>query len=124
MTTFGNAMVSTQSEKYYSIMEAARMIGCDYSTLQKACKDGKISDVREMPASHGRGSTFMISEFRLREWDKTRRRRTDGVKPSELTIEELAEELINRIQKAYDDGYKAGRKDQRSEMLNALKGVQ
>ena len=66
----------------------------------------------------------MIAESDFREWYANRRDRKSTIKGvSEMTVEELADELMKRIKKAYDDGYKQGRKDQRDEMLTALKGV-
>ncbi len=126
MTTFNSAMITPQKnpkEKCYTVQQAATFIGCDYSTLNKACHANRVV-CHEIPKGSGNGNTFMIYESDLLEWDKTRMRKSAPSKAStELTVEELATELINRIQKAYDDGYKAGRRDQRDEMLNALKGV-
>lgn len=42
---------------------------------------------------------------------------------SELTIEDIAKEITLRIQKAYDTGYKDGKKAGKAEIMDAIKGV-
>ena len=43
--------------------------------------------------------------------------------PSELTIEVIAQEITLRIQKAYDTGFRDGKKAGKAEIMDAIKGV-
>ena len=43
--------------------------------------------------------------------------------PSEMTIEDIAKEITLRIQKAYDAGFKDGKKVGKAEAMEAVKGV-
>lgn len=120
-----NTMMITeeQKEKHYTPKQLHDEFNVEYTGIVKACKSGKLK-ASMLPASRGAGYTYSIAESDFKEWYANRRDRKSTIKGvSEMTVEELADELMKRIKKAYDDGYRAGRKDQREEMLTALKGV-
>lgn len=112
-----------QKEKNYTPKQLHEKFNVEYTGIVKACKQGKLK-ASTVPAPRGHGYTYLIAESDFMEWYANRRDRKSTIKGvSEMTVEELADELMKRIRKAYDDGYKQGRKDQRDEMLTALKGV-
>lgn len=118
-----NMINEAQKEKHYTPKQLHDEFNVEYTGIVKACRQGKLK-ASTMPAPRGSGYTYLIAESDFREWYANRRDRKSTIKGvSEMTVEELADELMKRIKKAYDDGYKQGRKDQRDEMLTALKGV-
>ena len=118
-----NMINEEQKEKHYTPKQLHEQFNVEYTGIIKACRQGKLK-ASTVPAPHGAGHAYLIAESDFREWYANRRDRNSTIKGvSEMTVEELADELMKRIKKAYDDGYKQGRKDQRDEMLTALKGV-
>ena len=115
----------TAREKHYTVKQASEYLGVDYSSINKACHAGKIN-CSTIPSPTNHGTTFLISETALTEWYVNRRERgtrTSTNTIAEMTVEDLANEILKRIQGAYDEGYRQGRKAQRAEMLDALKGI-
>ena len=117
-----NMITEEQKEKHYTVKEAVERVGCEYSVLNKACHNGRIK-CSPVPSSHG--TTFLIAESDLVDWNNSRMRRTNSPTKalSDLSVEDLAAEIMNRIQRARDEGYRQGRKDARAEFMSAFKDI-
>jgi len=77
-----------------------------------------------VPAANNRGSTTFVNYDELMQWASTRKKRMTTIPGvATLTIDDLAEELLKRIQHAYEEGYKAGVQAAKQEYLDAIKGV-
>ena len=120
--------VEESKEKWYTIRQASECVGLDYSTLNKACHQGKLR-CSEVPRTSGKGYQFLISESSLTEWYVNRKERAPRNQkptaplPETLTVEDIANEILQRMRGAWEEGYKQGRKEQKAEMLNALRDV-
>ena len=115
--------VTDKNEKFYTVKQAAEYLGIDYSSINKACHAKRINcSIIPSPTNHG--NTFLISETALTEWYANRRERSPKAPSVDaLTVEDLANEILKRVKGAYDEGYKQGRKDARSEFMDAFKGI-
>ena len=111
------------SEKYYTVKQATEGIGISGQTITKAIRDKQLK-ASEIPAGGRRGYTYRIAETDLIEWmDNRKKRMTIIPEVTTMTVDDVANEILARIQKAYDDGFKAGVKHAKAEMLGAIKGV-
>ena len=118
-----NMFTEEQREKHYTVKQASERIGIDYSTLNKACHAGKIK-CSTVPNPSGNGNRFLISESALLEYDANREKRnTKSPSIDALTVEDLANEILRRVRGAYDEGYRQGRKDAKTEFMSAFKGI-
>ena len=115
--------MSEMNEKHYTPKKAAERIGVSDSLIKKAIKDGKL-EAMQIPGSGPVGYSYMISETNLFAWAENRRKRKTIVKGvSEMTIDDLAEELLKRMKHEYERGYHDGMKKAKEEYLAALKSV-
>ena len=119
--------MSELKEKWYKMTEAKSVSGVSMATLSKAIREGKLI-AKQIPDSSRFGYHYLISESALLQWDEDR----NTVKahaiatakvPSELTIEDIAKEITLRIQKAYDTGFKEGKRAGIAEVKDAIRGV-
>lgn len=118
-----NMFTEEQREKHYTVKQASERIGIDYSTLNKACHSGKIR-CSTVPNPSGNGNKFLISESALMEYDANRERRNTKYQSADsMTVEDLANEILRRVKNAYDEGYRQGRKDAKTEFMSAFKGI-
>lgn len=123
------------SDKYLTVKQAAEECGISENAIKRYCKTGEIK-ASEVASNKGRyGWKYMIKEDDLYEWvmhrdtvERTHREKKI-VKQAyrNMSLEEMAGELLNRNQSAYkagyDDGYKAGITYAKQEMLKAIKEV-
>lgn len=111
------------SEKYYTVKQATDEIGVSVATITKAIRDKQLK-ASEIPAGGRRGYQYRIAESDLIEWmDMRKKRMTIIPEVTTMTVDDVANEILARIKKAYDDGFKAGVKHAKTEMLGAIKGV-
>jgi predicted site-specific integrase-resolvase len=103
-------------EKYYTIKQASENFGIAYATIYSACKQKRI-DCRQV------NDTYMISESSMREYIDHKKKRMTVPSNSRLTIDDIAEEIIKRINEAYDTGYADGRKAAKAVFTDALKDL-
>lgn len=119
--------MSDTKEKWFKSVEAANYAGVSLATIHKAIREGKLV-ASQISDSSKHGFHYMITESALYEWVEDRKTvkanaiATSKV-PSEMTIEDIAKEITLRIQKAYDTGFKEGKKAGKAECMDALKGV-
>lgn len=119
--------MSELNEKWYNIAQAKVVSGVSTATLSKAIREGKLV-AKQISDSSRYGYHYMVSETALLQWVEDRKTvkahaiATTKV-PSELTIEDIAQEITLRIQKAYDTGFRDGKKAGKSEIMDAIKGV-
>lgn len=107
-------------EKYYPLKEAAKQAGCSQETLRKAIVQ-KHLPASQLPSGKG-GMMYMISETNLLDWMENRKKFQSAIHGvTDLTIEDLAHEILARVQKAYEDGYKAGIRDTKAKYKELLK---
>lgn len=117
----------SDKEKWFKITEAAQYAGVSGNTLSKAIREGRLK-ASQISDSSKHGFHYMVTESALYEWVEDRKSvkanaiATSKV-PSELTIEDIAKEITLRIQKAYDAGFKDGKKVGKAECMEALKGI-
>lgn len=119
--------MSELNEKWYKMTEAKDVSGVSIATLSKAIREGKLI-AKQISDSSRYGYHYLISESALLQWVEDRKTvkahaiATAKV-PSELTIEDIAKEITLRIQKAYDTGFKEGKKAGISEVKDLIRGV-
>ncbi len=110
-------------EKYYSVKAAAEELKLSYNIVWAAVKSGKLRAM-QIPSGKGTGYTHRIAETDLLNWFENRKAlKTQIVGVTELTVEDLSMELLKRIQHAYDEGFKAGKKAAKDEFMKAMKEV-
>lgn len=110
------ADMTINNERFFTVKQAAQESGLTYGAIYSACKEGRIG-------CRNVNNTYMIGETALRTYIDHRRKRITTTNESELTIDDLAEELLKRIQDAYDRGKADGRKEAREEFMSAFKSV-
>lgn len=112
-----------ENEKFVTIKRAAEICHVADQTIRNAITKGTLACTK-VPSGDSRGEKMFVNYDELMEWfDKRKKRITTIPGVSELTIDDLAEELLKRIQKSYDDGYAAGVAAAKTEISNALKAV-
>ena len=74
-----------QKEKYFTIKQAADSVKLDYSSIRKACIDGRLKH-SVVPKSSGNGDMILISETALTEWYVNRKERAKS-KTQSVSIE-------------------------------------
>ena len=102
------------NERYYTIKQASDEFGIAYSTLAYACRSNKIPhrDINNRP---------MMAESDIKSYIEDKQKRITKTSVSELTIDDLAEEILKRIQDAYDRGRADGIKEAKQAMMQAFK---
>lgn len=119
--------MSELTEKWYNLQEASQVSGVSYPVLNKALREGKLVG-KQISDSSRYGYHWLVSESALLAWVEDRKTvkahaiATSKV-ASDLTIQDIAEEITLRIQKAYDTGYKDGKKAGIAEVKDAIRGV-
>ena len=119
--------MSELNEKWFNLKGATQVSGVSYAVLSKALREGKLVG-KQISDSSRYGYHWLVSETALLQWVEDRKTvkahaiATSKV-PSELTIEDIAKEITLRIQKAYDTGFRDGKKAGKSEIMDAIKGV-
>lgn len=117
----------SEKERWFKTDEAAKYAGVSLATISKAVREGKLV-ASQISDSSRHGFHYMITESALFEWVEDRKTvkanaiATSKV-PSEMTIEDIAKEITLRIQKAYDAGFKDGKKVGKAEAMDAVRGV-
>lgn len=119
--------MSEMKEKWYNLQEASQVSGVSYAVLNKALREGKLVG-KQISDSSRYGYHWLVSETALLQWVEDRKTvKANAIAtakvPSELTIEDIAKEITLRIQKAYDTGYKEGKKAGIAEVKDAIRGV-
>lgn len=115
--------------KYLTVKQAAEECGMSVNQIKRACKNGELK-ASEVAGSGRYGWQYMIAEDDLVEWVENRPsgRRTNTVvvytkDPSDMTVNDIAGEILNRIQEAYNKGYSDGMHQAKVEMLKKLNEV-
>lgn len=117
-------MSNLPDEKYYSVPAAAAELRISDQTLYTAIKEGKLKSMQVPAGSGGVRYVHKIAETDLLNWFENRKAlKTQIVGVTELTVEDLADELLKRIKHAYNEGYKDGVKHAKTELMSAMKGV-
>lgn len=118
------------NEKIFNLPQAAEEAGVALETIRKAIKKGTLPAQTISVGTKGY-TKYMVAETDLLNWVENRptikEERKNKVAQtrtvSDLTIEELGGELLNKIKLSYDEGYKKGFEDARKMILEAVKGV-
>lgn len=119
--------MSELTEKWFNLQEASQVSGVSYAVLNKALREGKLVG-KQISDSSRYGYHWLVSESALLAWVEDRKTvkahaiATSKV-ASELSIQDIAEEITLRIKKAYEQGYKEGKKAGISEVKDAIRGV-
>jgi excisionase family DNA binding protein len=104
-------------EKYYTCKQASEEFGLSYAAIYSACKDGRIN-------ARQTGRSYMVSESDIREYIENRKKRiVVDTSLSEWSVEDIANEILKRIEDAYERGVKDGKKAMRDEFTQAFKSV-
>lgn len=116
-------MSEANNQKYVTVKKASEIVGVADQTIRNAIANKKLN-ASVVPANNNRGSTTFIEYEELMAWASARKKRMTTIPGvATLTIDDLAEELLKRIQNAYEEGYKAGVQAAKQEYLDAIKGV-
>lgn len=112
-------------EKWYTTKEACVEAGVSQYTINNAIRAGKLV-ATPISDSSRYGYHYLISESALFDWIEDR----DSVKVefspkvmSLATAEDIAKEIADRIQKAYDAGFKEGMKQAKAQMMVSVKEI-
>ena len=128
-------MVEEQKEKYFTVKEAVKQLGIEYSVLNKACHEGRVECSVIPSPTRVNANTFLISESALTKWYvevyKPRpsvinatvipTNPTNSKSLSDASIKELFAEINRRLTSVYEDGYRKGRKDAKAEFMSVFK---
>ena len=110
-------------EKWYKTSEASKEFGISQSALSRAIRLGKLKSTK-ISGHSPTGFVDLISESALIEYMKDKKDRTTIIKGvSEMTIDDISEELLKRMNDAYQRGFKDGMAKAKNEYMSALKGV-
>ena len=113
----------SENQKYITIKRAAEICHVADQTIRNAIAKGKLSCTK-VPSGNSNGEKMFVDYDELMVWIDNRKQRITTIPGvTELTIDDLAEELLKRLKKSYDDGYKAGVAAAKDEFSNALKAV-
>lgn len=114
---------TNNTEKYYTANQAAQETRISISTITRAIQKKELS-AREISSNGNGGHKYMIAESDLIKWLETRKtRKTVIMGVTELSIDDLAAEILKRMKMEYDRGYKDGAKKAKEEFMSAFKGV-
>ena len=115
--------MSEEKQKWYKAYEAAKEFGISVTTVRNAIRDGKLTTTK-VSGKSPTGFIDLIPETALVEFMKNyTARKTVVNEVSSLTIDDIAEDILKRIQDAYDKGFKDGCAKTKNEFLAAVKGV-
>ena len=113
-----------ENEKFYTTKQAAEKYMVVEQTLRNAIKNKKLKASQVSSGKSPTGFIYRIAESDLEKFMEDRKmRKTTIPNVTDLTIDDLAEEILKRIRKAHDEGFKEGKKAAKEEFLSALKGV-
>ena len=109
-------------EKYYTANQASIETSIAISTITRAIQKNELL-AREI--SNGRGGhKYMIAESDLIAWmDVRKKRKTTITGVTDLTVDDLAGEILKRLKHEYERGYNDGKKKAKEEFMSAFKGV-
>lgn len=112
-----------EKEKWFTLAEAEQYAGVSRKTLSMHINKGTLQ-ASQIPDGGGRwGYHYMVSESALLEWVENRHTIKVANAPGELTVDKISDWITNQIQKAYETGYKEGRKAAKAQMQEAMKGM-
>lgn len=110
-------------EKWYKTGEASKEFGISQSALSRAIRMGKLKSSK-ITGHSPTGFVDLIPESALIEYMKNKKERVTTIKGvSEMTIDDISEEILKRINDAYQRGFKDGMAKAKAEYMSALKGV-
>ncbi len=106
--------MSEMNEKWYRLAEAKIVSGASIATLSKAIREGKLVS-KQISDSSRYGYHYMVSETALLQWVEDRKTvKANAVatakSASEMNAADIAEWITLKIKKAYDEGFRDGRK--------------
>jgi predicted site-specific integrase-resolvase len=104
------------NEKHYTPKQASEHFGLSYATIYSACRNGRLA-CREINGS------YMIAETAMLDYINQRKARITVPGYSEMSVDDLADELLKRIKTAYDKGYADGKKDAKQALNEAIRGL-
>lgn len=115
--------MSENNEKFYNTKKAALQVGVSDATIKSAIKRGELP-AKQIASGGPKGYSYMVSETDLITWMDTRKqRKTTIAGVTEMTVDDLANEILKRLKHEYERGYKQGKKDAKEEFMKAFKGV-
>lgn len=113
-------------EKWLKVKEAAKVAGVSSNYISSEIRKGTLKATQISDSSRF-GYHYLISETDLVFWVENRKtlgaNKTATKTPSEMSIEDIAAELTIRLKKAYEDGFRDGRKAAKREISDVIKGV-
>lgn len=110
-------------EKWYKTYEAAKEFGISQSALSRAIRMGKLKSTK-VSGHSPTGFVDLIPESALIEYMKNKKDRVTTLKGvSEMTVDDISEEILKRLNDAYQKGFKDGMAKAKNEYMSALKGV-
>lgn len=114
-------------EKWFTVKEASHEAGVSGNTINNAIKEGKLV-ARQMSDSSRWGFHYLISESELLTWVEDRKTvKANAITTSKISSDanaaDIAEWITLRIKKAYDEGYKDGKRAGIAEVKDAIRGV-
>lgn len=115
--------MTEEKKKWYKVAEASAEFGIDRSYINRAIREGKIK-VSKISGSSPTGFISLIPEDEMVKFAKNHvARKTTITGVTDMTVDDLAEELLKRIKDAYDKGFKDGMTKAKNEYMAAIKGV-
>ena len=115
--------MSEEKKKWYKVSEASAEFGINKSQINKVIRDGKIK-VTKVSGASPTGFVSMIPEDEIVKFAKNHTARKTIIKDvTDITVDDLAEELLKHINDAYEKGFKAGMAKAKNEYMAAIKGV-
>lgn len=114
-------------EKWFTVKEASHEAGVSGDTINNAIKEGKLV-ARQMSDSSRWGFHYLISESELLTWVEDRKTvKANAITTSKISSDANAADIAGwitlRIKKAYDEGYKDGKRAGIAEVKDAIRGV-
>lgn len=114
-------------EKWFTVKEASHEASVSGNTINMAIKEGKLV-ARQMSDSSRWGFHYLIAESELLRWVEDRKTvKANAVATtktaSEANASDIAEWITLKIKKAYDEGYRDGKRAGIAEIKDAIRGV-
>lgn len=115
--------IDPNKERWFDVKRAAIEAHVSDQTIYNAIKHDELK-ATQVPSQTGTYK-YRISESALLDWilekEKAKAEKHKVIRSaSDLSFEDITKELSIRLQKAYDDGYKEGRKAAKKELKGAL----
>lgn len=113
----------SEDQKFITIKRASEMCHVADQTIRNAIAKGALSCTK-VPSGDSRGEKMFVNYDELMAWFDNRKKRITTIPGvTDLTIDDIADELLKRVQKAYDEGYRAGIEAARKQYQDAFKAV-